>query len=143
MTFLPYKKQIGDLKFTNFYLDDDGIPKPLQSHLEKIPFSFFEIVHIQPNHYYGTEDQYEWDGDYALSFIGEPVGYVRTHKSCFVNPTTNLVLAWWKDIKEDGSNIEFIGSRPFELDEKGQRDFWELAKWGQQYIEGTLPVFIN
>jgi hypothetical protein len=141
---LPFKKRIADIAVTNFYMDGD-VPKPVQSHLDIPPFSYFEIVKYQPNSYYGNEDKYEWENDYALLFLGEPGGYVRIHKSCFESPETMYVLASWKNINDDkcSPDLQFVGSRPFELSENEQEWFWELARIGQSHISVLLEEFIS
>lgn len=137
MIFLPYRKQIGDLVFTNFYMDD-GIPKPVQNHLDYTPFSFFQISKLLPNSYYGTEDQYEWEGDRAVC-KNEYGGVYRIDRSCFVNPTTQIVIAMWSSVNRDSSHeLRFVESRAFELDEQEQKDFWELAKHGNEYIQNLF-----
>jgi hypothetical protein len=139
---LPFKKRIGDIGITNFYMDGD-VPRPVQSHLDIPPFSYFEIVKYKSNPYYGKENEYEWEGDSALLFLGEPGGYARVHKSCFVRPETMYMLASWKNINDDecSPDLKFVGSRPFELNEEEQKVFWELAKIGQEHITKILEEF--
>ena len=140
---LPFKKRIGDLAVTNFYMDEDT-PRPLQSHLDYPPFSFFEIVKYVPNPYYGTEHHYQkWEDDYACMFLGEPGGYVYIHKSSFKNPEQSHMLASWRGINDEecSPDLKFAGPRPFELNEEEQKVFWELARIGQKHITKVLEDF--
>lgn len=140
--FLPFKKRIGDVAVTNFYMDGDT-PKPHQPHLDIPPFSFFEIVKYEPNPYYGKEEEYDFDGEYY-----RPKGYdnlYSIHKSCFTNPESSFMLGCWKNIDNDEliPNLELVNSRPFDLDEEEQPVFWELAKVGQEHITTELKRFVE
>ena len=141
---LPFKKRIGNIAVTNFYMDGD-VPKPIQSHLDIPPFSFFDIVKYTPNPYYGKEDEYQWEGDNASKFFGSAVGYITIHKSCFQHPETSYTLAYWENLDNDEiiPNLTFVGSRPFDLEESEHKIFWELAKIGQDHITKILTEFIE
>jgi len=139
--FLPFKKRIGDIAVTNFYMDEDT-PKPLSSHLNGPPFAFFEIVKYEPNPYYGKEEEYDFNGEY---YRPKNNNYFEIHKSCFKNPENSYLLASWKDIDDDelSPDLQFVNSRPFNLDEEEQTSFWELAKLGQEYITTELKKFVE
>lgn len=140
--FLPFKKRIGDIAVTNFYMEDDT-PKPLQSHLDIPPFSFFEMVKYEPNPYYGKEEEYDVEGEYYIPKNSD--GLYKIHKSCFKNPENSYLLASWKNIDDDelSPDLQFVNSRPFELDKEGQKVFWELAKLGQEHINTELKKFVE
>jgi hypothetical protein len=139
--WIPFKKRLGNIMLTNFFLDKDGIPKSAQMHLKIPPFSFFEIVKCQPNQYYGKLDEYLKNG-WAEDLNGNLIrkDNIGIQKDCFLNEETNFMLARWNGIDHDEltPDLEFVGNRPFELTDEEQKHFWELAKIGQKHIEYVL-----
>jgi hypothetical protein len=140
MQFMPFKKRIGNLSVTNFYLDEDGVPKSVQSHLANPPFSYFEILKHEPNPYYGREEDYILEGDYYLPKTGHSY---KIHKSCFVHPESAFMVAHWEDINHDECtpDLKFVGRRPFDLSPEEREAFWELTKLGQEHLENILAEF--
>ena len=136
----PFKKRVNNVGVRNFWIDDEGIPQPLQSHLTDT-FNYFEIVKYYPNSYYGKESEYEFDEDRNL-YKGK---YFNTfiNKSCFKNPESCFTLASWVDIDHDEKtpDLKFVGKRPLELDEDELKDFLICAKEGQDFIEKILEDF--
>lgn len=139
--WMPFKKRIGNISVTNFYLDEDGVPKPIQGHLKIPPFSFFEIVKHQPNQYYDKLEEYLQD-DWYETADGQYIkkDNIGIHKNCFKNPENGFMLAKWNDIDHDEliPDLEFFCNRPFDLTEEERNNFWELAKIGQEHIERVL-----
>jgi hypothetical protein len=143
--FEPFEHREGNIKVTNFYLDPiTKKKKTLQSHLPYPPFSFFEILYIQPNIYYGKEEEMMKDG-YTWSWGGsflQKDGH-SIDKSCFINPESAYMLANWDDVDHDEKtpDLKFVGSRPMELSDEEQIIFMRLAKIGQVEIERQLRAF--
>lgn len=140
--FLPFKKRIGNIGVTNFYMDADGVPKHLQSHTGSVPFSFFEIVKYEPNPYYGKESEFE--------YIPKEKTYKRNdhsyvHPSCFINPESSYMLAYWENVDHDEltPDLKFVGRRPFDLTEEERMVFFDLASIGQDHLEKILQEFYN
>lgn len=145
IAFKPFEYREGNIIVTNFYLDPvTKRKKTLQSHLPYPAFSFFEILYVQPNLYYGKEDAlmaegYEWSwGGSFLSKVGHSID-----KSMFVNPETCYLLAHWENMDHDEltPDLKFTGSRPLEISEEEQITFMRLAKIGQLEIERQLKAF--
>jgi hypothetical protein len=64
--------------------------------------------------------------------------------SAFTNlPETCYMLACWRNMDHDekSPDLEFVGSRPFDLTEEEQSIFMKLAKQGQEHIEEILRNF--
>lgn len=144
--FEPFKKRIGDISVRNFWLDKDGVPKTLQSHLNYNKFSYFEIVKYEKNPYYGKYEEYLKDGWEEIN-NGQAVNkdWRTIHKSCFQNEETCYTLAVYNEIDHDEltPDLTFVGSRPFQLTEEEQKTFWQIAKIGQEYIEEFLNNNLN
>jgi hypothetical protein len=138
--FLPFKKRIGNIAVTNFYMDSDGVPKPFQSLTGTVPFSFFEIVKYEPNPYYGRESEFQYIPEKESYMKNE---YVYIHASCFVNPESSYMLAHWENIDHDEltPDLKFVGGRPFHLDKEERKVFFELAQIGQEHLEKILHDF--
>ena len=132
----PFKKRIGDIGIRNFYMDED-IPKPVG--LRKT-FNHFEVVKYSPNPYYGREGEYEWDEHSQVYRVNNSHSI---NPSCFKNPETCYVLAYWVDIDHDERtpDLKFVGSRPMELNESELKAFWDCVKIGQKHIEDVLDKF--
>jgi hypothetical protein len=139
--FLPFKSRIGDIAVTNFYINDKGVPKPLQDHLKYNPFSFFEIIKFEKNIYYGREQEYI-DNGYIESFGGDFLqnGHHSIQRSFFVKPESAYMLAHWDRMDHDEyiPDLVFCGSRPLDLTPEEQSIFMQLAKEGQEHIEKIL-----
>jgi hypothetical protein len=140
MRFLPFKKRIGDLAVVNFYMDENDVPKPLQSHLDLVPFSFFEIVQYEANSYFGKESEYVYDEKNNTYKSGE---HSFIHPSCFKSKESSIMLAMWENIDHDEltPDLKFVGGRPFHLNEKERKVFFELAQIGQEHLEKILHDF--
>jgi hypothetical protein len=136
----PFKKRINNIEVTNFYLNNEGVPKPLQNHLNDT-FWFFEIILKQPNPYYGKESEYELValGDYYKAKNSN----VKIHKNCFKRPEGSLMIAYWTNINHDEKvpDLIFVGDRPFELDLEDAEDFFQCARIGQKHIKQVLEDF--
>lgn len=142
--FLPFKERVGNIAVTNFYIDDKGVPKPLQGHIKHNPFSFFEILKYEKNTYYGREQEY-LDNGYEESFGGEFLqknGH-SIDKAFFKKEETAYMLAHWDKMDHDEKtpNLVFCGSRPLELDRGEDEIFMNLAYTGQKHIEAILNHF--
>jgi hypothetical protein len=140
--FKPFEYREGNIKVTNFYMDKiTGKKKTLQSHLPYPAFSFFEILYVQKNIYYGKEEEMIKDG-YSWSWGGSFLqkDNVSIDKSCFVNEESSYMLAHWDNVDHDEKtpDIRFVGPRPMELSEEEQVLFMRLAKIGQVEIERQL-----
>ena len=140
--FKPFEYREGNIKVTNFYLDPiTKKKKTLQSHLPYPAFSFFEILYVQANIYYGKEKEliaegYEWSwGGSFLQKSGHSID-----KSSFDIPEIAYVLANWENMDHDEltPDLKFVGSRPLEISEEEQLTFMRLAKIGQVEIEQQL-----
>jgi hypothetical protein len=142
--FKPFGVRHDNLKVTNFYADKDGKKHSLQSHLGCPKYSHWEILGIQPNVYYGREQEFRENG-YVDSFGGEFLqgGGHSIQKSFFDSPETHYVIASWTNIDHDekSPDLKFVGSRPLDLAIKDQRTFMILAKIGQQELEKQLGDF--
>ena len=139
--WMPYGERKGDISVTNFYMDN-GVPKPVQSHLKISPFSYFEILKWQPNHYYGKLDEYLEEG-YTIESGFVSNGGVNIDIKFFDKPETCYMLASWNNIDHDemSPDLEFVGNRVFELTAEEKLVFMELAERGQNYIQKTLNDF--
>lgn len=127
----PFKKRIDNIEVRNFYLDKEGIPRSIQSHLNIVPFSYFEIVRYYPNKYFGKEDQYVWVKEYAVTESS-----FKIHKDLFLNKEHSYTLASWGEVsfQDELKGLMFIGDRPFELDESEFNTFCQVARIGQEYL---------
>lgn len=144
---LPFKKRIGDLEVSNFWMNSDGVPQSNQSHLAIPPFSHFEISEYQPNPYYGKLDEYLSDG-WELSFGGDFIrkGPTSIHIHFFNSlPETSYMLASWENIDHDECtpDLKLIGNRVFKLTLAKQLTFLKLACTGQKHLESILTKFSN
>ena len=142
--FLPFKERVGDIAVTNFYINDKGIPKPLQDHLKYNPFSFFEILKYEKNSYYGREQEY-LDNGYEESFSGD---FLQKDGSSierifFKKEESAYMLAHWDRMDHDEKipDLLFCGQRPFDLTPEEQIIFMQLAKLGQEHIQQILNDF--
>lgn len=136
--WMPFKKRIGNIEISNFYIDENGIPKPNQSHITK-SFNYFSIDKVYSNEYYGKESEYIFNGDSYRSSDHS----CRIDPSCFKHPETKFMLARWEDMDNDekSPDLRFIGKRPIELTEEELKDFWSCVKIGQEHIESVLNDF--
>ena len=50
----------------------------------------------------------------------------------FAKTTRKVVIAYWSIPTDEGVDLKFVGSRPFNVDKK---IFWKLAKIGQKKME--------
>ena len=134
----------GNLVVSNFYLDDAGKKKSLQSHLGGPKYSHWEISAIEQNPYYGKEAEYREMG-YTDSFGGDFLTKNNTsiQKSFFISPESKYMLAHWENIDHDekSPDLRFVGARPFDLSVEDQRSFMILAKIGQEELENQLNEF--
>ena len=139
--FLPFKKRVGDIAVTNFYIDESGIPKPLQDHLKYNPFSFFEILKYEKNPYFGKEQEY-LDNGYVESFGGDFLqkDHHSIQRTFFKKEESAYMLAHWNRMDHDEyiPDLVFCGKRPLELTDEEQITFMQLAKEGQLHIEEYL-----
>jgi hypothetical protein len=137
----PFKKRLGNMEVRNFYINDEGIPVPAQSHLTD-NFNFFEVIKFQKNPYYGKESEYEWK-DENLAYGKYPNTFIN--KSCFKNPETNFMIAKWTNLNNDECvpDLQFVGNRPFELYDSEFDEFWNCVKIGQEHIQEVLHSFEN
>ena len=143
--FLPFKERVGDLAVTNFYINDKGVPKPLQDHLKYNPFSFFEILKYEKNDYYGREQEYldngyieSFGGDYLVSLTGSSI-----QRTFFKKEESAFMIAHWDKMDHDEKipDLVFCGRRPLDLTPEEQITFMELVKYGQDYIQSILNDF--
>jgi hypothetical protein len=139
--FLPYHERIGDIAVSNFWMDGDT-PKSLQYHTDIPPFSYYAIFKYQPNEYYGKLKEYLDDG-WNIEGGGTTVrrDNISIALSFFIgSPENRYTLASWVNMNHDEliPELEFVGSRPFELVEDEVNTFWTLAKMGQEHIEKIL-----
>ena len=88
--FKPFKMRIGNIAVTNFF-EEDGKKKPVQGHLNRPKFSYFEIVKFQENQFFGKENEYELSFD--SNYFRTKKGHGFIHKSCFKNPETMYMIA--------------------------------------------------
>ena len=135
----PFKKRIGNIEVSNFYINDEGIPKPNQGHLTD-SFNYFSVDKYYPNEYYGNEDKYEFDETTNSYKNGT---FSSIHASCFKYPESKFMVAMWVDINHDEKvpDLKFVGNRPMDLNEQEFKDFWECVKIGQKHIESVLEDF--
>lgn len=141
--FKSFSKRIGNIAVINFY-EQDGKKKPVQSHLKRPKFSFFEIVKFYPNPYYGKESEYElnsWGDGYRPK---DSVG-INISKSCFKNKEVMYMVASWDNIDHDEltPDLKFVGNRVFELDSEEREAFMKLAEIGQREIERQLNLNVK
>jgi hypothetical protein len=136
--WLAYRERIGNIAATNFWMDGE-VPKPLQSHQNIPPFSWFGIEKFTPNSYYGKESEYKWEED-KLMYKSNEFYNNWISPSCFKNKETAYVLASWNNMDHDECtpDLEFVGSRPFELDDEELKAFWIVAKNCQRHIQKVL-----
>ena len=138
----PFQVRFQNIEVKNFYIDDNGVSQPLQSHLTDT-FNFFEILKVQRNPYYGKESEYEWaDENQAYS---KESRNAFIHKSCFKRPETSYMLASWVNLNHDECtpDLKFVGDRPLHLSEEEKRNFWYCVKIGQEHIQHVLRNFEN
>jgi hypothetical protein len=143
----PFQVREGSISVTNCWVDKDGKKKPVQSHLDIPRFSFFEIMKWQENKYYGKLQEY-LDNGWEISFGGEFLqkiggGHSISLSAFTHSPETCYMLACWRDMDHDekSPDLEFVGSRPFDLTEEEQVIFMRLAKQGQEHIQKVLEEF--
>lgn len=76
--------------------------------LEKEPRDYYEIVHYQPNMYYGRENEFEKDGEF---YYKDPTySFYRIHKSCFVKKETCYSIGMFRET-DDGYDFRSVGDR--------------------------------
>lgn len=127
LKFKPFSYRLGDIKATNYWVNDKGRKEPAQSHLTK-KYSFFEILKCEKNPYYDKENEYIFD-EWNDFYYKEGNLHSRIDKSCFKNPETCYMLAHFVDLDNDEilPNLEFTFNRPFELTEEEQIQFLKVG----------------
>jgi hypothetical protein len=75
---------------------------------KKQPKDYYEIVHYQPNTYYGRENEFEKDGEF---YYKDPeYSFCRIHESRFVNKESCYSIGIFsKD--EEGYDFRSVGNR--------------------------------
>lgn len=131
--FNAYSEAIGDLEVRNFYLDPKTNKK--QSLNSTSGFQHFELVQWYPNPHYSKYEEYLAQG-YELSFLG---GFLRKdgHSidiNFFNGPASCCVIAYWQ-LGKEGSNLVFVGDRPFNLTSEQLDIFWRLVGNAQIHID--------
>jgi hypothetical protein len=138
--FKPFEIRKGNIKATNYYSDGDK-KLPLQTHLKLPKFSFFEIVYVEKNPYFGNEANYveSWGG----MFYENPETRVSLDKSLFKYPETCYMLAHWEKMNHDEfiPELVFCGDRPLRLSPIEQMNFMDIALATQEYITDKLEKF--
>lgn len=137
--FTPFKLRIGDLEVTNYFLDEKNRKKSAQSHLDIPKYSYFEVVKWQSNSYFERESEYELGAEGEFYSSPNSFGH-KIHKSCFLGPETNFMIARWNNINHDElvPDLEFIGRRVFELSGEELTIFMNITRLGQIEIERQL-----
>lgn len=145
--FKPFQVREGNISVTNYWVDKNGKKCPVQSHLDIPRFSFFEVLKWEKNSYYGKLQEY-LDNGWEISFGGEFLQKIGGGHSISLSfftgsPESCYMLACWRNMDHDekSPDLEFVGSRPFDLSEEEQAIFMKLAKLGQQEIEKQLNKF--
>jgi len=141
----PFQVREGNISVTNYWTNKEGKKCPVQSHLDIPRYSFFEILKWEPNHYYGKLQEYINDG-WEIGFSGDFLqkNHTSIQLSFFTHsPESCYMLAMWKNMDHDekSPDLEFVGSRPFDLTPEEQLVFMKLAKEGQAHIEKVLHKF--
>jgi hypothetical protein len=141
----PFQVREGNISVTNYWTNKEGKKCPVQSHLDIPRYSFFEILKWEPSPYYGKLQEYLNDG-WEISFGGDFLQ--RNHTSIQLSffthgPESCYMLAMWNNMDHDekSPDLEFVGSRPFDLTPEEQLVFMKLAKEGQAHIENVLRKF--
>lgn len=133
----PYEIQVGNIKATNFYLDD-GKETSFPTHTNP-QFSYFRIEYILPNKYFGQRDTMltngfvEYDG-------GIKKDNLHLSNEIFKLPTSSLTIAHWLNLDHDecNPNLSFIGARPLKLNELDWLHFKRVAASAQNHISTIL-----
>ena len=139
--FTPFSYRIGDLEARNFYTNRTTGDQWGFDGKQKL--STYQIVKWRKNEYFGNEKDYILRGDYYQKKSDSNWSH-KLHKSCFESPETCLVIAQWVDMDNDERkpNLEFVGSRPFDLESQTEMlVFMELAKATQYRIQSELRSF--
>jgi hypothetical protein len=137
--FTPFKLRIGDLEVTNYFLGENNKKISAQNHLDIPKYSFFEIIKYHPNLYYGKEENYELN-NWGDAYKSKESFSFNISKSCFKKSETPYMIASWNNINHDelSPDLEFVGSRVFDLSEEEMLIFMRIAKQGQLEIERQL-----
>jgi hypothetical protein len=134
--FVPFKKRLGDFEASNHYVHPEAGVLPWYG--EEVAFSRFKILKLEPNPYYGTEDEYVYDTVKGLYSKGEEP--VKLHESVFKNKETATTLAWFTEVNNEelSPRLEIINERIFELDSTQRLIFLELAEETNNFIISQL-----
>lgn len=98
----------------------------------------YNIDYWYENTNYGTEDQYETDGEW---YWKSDSPYIRKHKSCFKHPESCFTIASFNyDEHEQDYELKFVGYRPIELFEKDKdfaERFFKIIQIGNSLLNGA------
>jgi hypothetical protein len=59
---------------------------------------------------------------------------------CWINGTESCYTILWYVSGKEGYHIEFVGSRPFELEHDGEKVLWVLMKYGQKVLDAEFAL---
>lgn len=91
----------------------------------------FEIVKYYPNDYYGTEDNYEKDGNYYY----DSSHIFRIHESCFKSKENcyTILIFRYSETSQDYV-AEFVSDRYLDLDDKEWKILREILSIVNKYL---------
>lgn len=62
---------------------------------------------------------------------------------CWMGDSERCYTILWYVSGKEGYRIEFVGSRPFELEYGDQQVLWELMKYGQRVLDAEFELKSN
>lgn len=75
----------------------------------KQPKDYYEIVHYQPNPYYGRENEFEKDGEFYYKDL--EYSFHRIHVSRFVNKESCYSVGIFRKTDDEGYDFHSVGNR--------------------------------
>ena len=135
--FLPYKKRMGNLEASNYYVDPEGNVSP--HYLDGAPFARFSIIKLEPNQYYGREEEFEYNPENEC-YYQDSGSWI--HKSCFKNKETGYTIAYFSNIDDTEvcPDLEILGDRAYRLSNVEKLIFFDLAEETHNFIIEQLNL---
>lgn len=88
----------------------------------------YQICKWEKNPDYNKESEYIKVDSEFYCYPDQP--HFKKHKSCFKHPEYSYAIASFEYNKEGYYELEFVGERPMNLNEKERKIFWELLEYG-------------
>jgi hypothetical protein len=59
---------------------------------------------------------------------------------CWIDGTESCYTILWYLLDREGYHIEFVSSRPFELNYENEKVLWKLMRYGQKVLDAEFEL---